>query len=544
MNRRQFLQAAALAALAPSFTWAVEPSLASDPATLQRWLKIAEKLKPTLHQTAKTPRTIVQPAADATRFLRWRMDSVAPAAGLNQRLLHEGDFVILDFGEHLTGHFSFTITGEGRGIDSPVRIKIVLGEVPAEVAEPLEKYQGSLSRSWLQEEVMNIDVLPATIDLPRRYAFRYVKLQVVGISPHFAVRFDKARAVALTSAGRNHQPLPPGTPEPLRQIDDISLNTLRDCMQTVFEDGPKRDQRLWIGDARLQALANYDTFQNYDLVKRCLYLFAAFPREDGLLPACMFEHPRAMRGHEYIIDYAALYVAMVLDYARATNDWATAKDLWPVVRRQLEILSGYIGPDGIFSAHPNIWVFIDWKEGLDRTAAMHGIYVFALRQAEELARALKDHAKVSEYGDRLEQSTAAARKAFWDAEKQVFVSGPNRQVSWASQAWMVLAGIATPAEGAATLEAVMKQPDAVRPGGPYLYHYFVEAMIRCGLKAGALELVQTYWGGMVRDGADTFWEVYDPANPMLSPYRDPLINSYCHAWSCTPAYLFRSGGLL
>lgn len=544
MNRRQFLQTSTLAALASSFTWAAELSPESEQDRLQRWRKIAEGLIPKLHETAKTPRTIVQPVADATRFLRWRMDTLLPAADLKKRLMREGDSVILDFGEHMTGHFSFTITGEGRGIDSPARIKIVLGEVPAEVAEPLDKYKGSLSRSWLQEEVINIDVLPATISLPRRYAFRYVKLQVVGISPHFAVRFDNVQAVALTSAGKNQKPLPSATPEPLRQIDDVSLNTLRDCMQTVFEDGPKRDQRLWIGDARLQALANYDTFQNNDLVKRCLYLFAAFPREDGLLPACMFEHPQAKRGHEYIIDYAALYVAMVLDYARATNDWATAKDLWPAVRRQIEILSGYIGKDGIFSAPPNMWVFVDWKSDLDRTAAMHGIYVFALRQAEALARALKDDAKISEYKERIDQSTVAARKVFWDADKKFFVSGPKRQISWASQAWMVLAGIATPAEGAVALQAVMQLPEAVRPGGPYLYHYFVEAMIQCGLKAEALALVQSYWGGMVRDGADTFWEVYDPANPMLSPYRDPLINSYCHAWSCTPAYLFRSGGLL
>ena len=27
-------------------------------------------------------------------------------------------------------------------------------------------------------------------------------------------------------------------------------------MQDVFEDGPKRDRRLWLGDLRLEALAN------------------------------------------------------------------------------------------------------------------------------------------------------------------------------------------------------------------------------------------------------------------------------------------------
>jgi alpha-L-rhamnosidase len=31
----------------------------------------------------------------------------------------------------------------------------------------------------------------------------------------------------------------------LRRIDTVSLRTLRNCMQTVYEDGPRRDRRLW-----------------------------------------------------------------------------------------------------------------------------------------------------------------------------------------------------------------------------------------------------------------------------------------------------------
>jgi len=46
-------------------------------------------------------------------------------------------------------------------------------------------------------------------------------------------------------------------------------------------------------------------------------------------------------------------------------------------------------------------------------------------------------------------------------------------------------------------------------------------------------------GGMIRDGADTFWEVYDPGNAWLCPYNSHHVNSYGHAWSCTPAYFIR-----
>jgi hypothetical protein len=40
-------------------------------------------------------------------------------------------------------------------------------------------------------------------------------------------------------------------------------------------------------------------------------------------------------------------------------------------------------------------------------------------------------------------------------------------------------------------------------------------MIARGMKDGAIDLIPSYWGGMVEAGADTFWEVYDPADPAL-----------------------------
>jgi hypothetical protein len=429
-------------------------------------------------------------------------------------------------------------------VDAPARLKLTFGEIPAEVAEPFDPYKGELSRAWLQDELINIDVLPSVVELPRRYAFRFVKIEVVDTSPNYAVRFDAARAEALSSAGNAWPVLAGDAPVLLRRIDAASIATLRDCMQTVFEDGPKRDRRLWIGDLRLQALTNYVTFRNYDLVKRCLYLFAAFPREDGLLPACVFEDPKPHRGHEYIPDYAALYSAAVVDYAKASDDWATALDLWPVARQQMSLLAQYVGADGVFAAPPGVWVFIDWCNALDRTAAMHGVLVYCLRQALVLARRAGARQDASEYERRIAQMTAAGRAAFFDPARGVFASGPNRQVSWATQAWMILSGIATKPEGAAAIRSLPGMPDVVRPGTPYLYHYVVEAMLECGLKEEALQLIHSYWGGMVEAGADTFWEVYDPSDPMLSPYGSVLVNSYCHAWSCTPAYLLRSGNLV
>ena len=72
-----------------------------------------------------------------------------------------------------------------------------------------------------------------------------------------------------------------------------------------------------------------------------------------------------------------------------------------------------------------------------------------------------------------------------------------------------------------------------------MHHYVVEALLAAGLREEAWRHVRSYWGDMIRKGADTFWEVYVPEDEHASPYKSHLMNSYCHAWSCTPTYLLR-----
>lgn len=70
-------------------------------------------------------------------------------------------------------------------------------------------------------------------------------------------------------------------------------------------------------------------------------------------------------------------------------------------------------------------------------------------------------------------------------------------------------------------------------------HHLVEAFIKSNNKKKGLEILNYYWGSMIEDGADCFWELYDPEDKSFSPYGSNIINSYCHAWSCTPSYFIR-----
>ena len=516
------------------------PAGAPVPAYLER----AAALLPVLRERPLAPRALVAFDASPELALRFALRTVADGATLASQEWHEGDAFIVDFGEHLAGYLSFLLHPTGSVADSPVRLRLTFGEVPTDVADPLYPYRGWVSAAWLPDEVITIDDLPSSFRAPRRHAFRYVKIEVLAASRRFGLRFEHVTAHAVTSAPSEPQPLPETYPEWIRQVDLVSQATLRDCLQTVFEDGPRRDRRLWVGDLRLQALANYATFGANDVVKRCLYLFAGLPRSDGLVNGCVYERPVPTYADTTTLDYAALFCVTLQEYVAATGDIDCGRDLWPVARRQVDCLLARLDDSLLFHDTGETWCFIDWAFGLDKSGATHAVIVFAMRRMVALAQTLGTADQVAHYPALIDKMAAAAREQLFDASRGVYTSGPDQQVSCATQAWMVLAGIPESQEVAqAALRNALADPKAIRPITPYLYHYLAEAMLACGMDGEALQLVRGYWGAMLDAGADTFWEAFDPDEPLASPYGDIHANSYCHAWSCSPAWLFRSCGL-
>jgi hypothetical protein len=160
---------------------------------------------------------------------------------------------------------------------------------------------------------------------------------------------------------------------------------------------------------------------------------------------------------------------------------------------------------------------------------------FAIDKSYELACLLGREAEVKEWPSVVKSMRKASRARFYDKSRGVILSGDN-QVSYLSQVWMILSETLSAKEGVRALEYVLNDATTCYPGSPYAYHYLIEAMLKCGMNSQARELLISYWGGMIDKGADTFWEVYDPNDDKKSPYGFYPINSYCHAWSCTPVY--------
>ena len=487
----------------------------------------AKRFQRTLKHTKVVPTSAVQIEKDEKAFQKLRAVKVKDIAF--PLTLWSGESVILDFGDHCVGYLHYALNHDPLHIpDSPVMLKFSFGEFPYELVKQPEEYDGELGSGWLQNETRHLPFTPYEGALERRYSFRYVKIErkdtakfPVLVTDMYA---DCVSAVALSSVPKFDIPDPT-----LEKIYNVSLKTLKDCEQDVFEDGPKRDRRLWIGDLRLQALTDNVTFQNADLIKRCIYLFSAYRHDNGYVAQCIFSDSPPYVYEWYFLDYSLFYISCLYDYTERYGDLGFLEENYPLALEQAEkVWQLFESGNGEFGTV----AFVDWCKRLDKSVAMLGVYIYTLKQLVSLAKKIgKEYAFIEK---RIEKVTKALLARY--SEKTGLFVTENGQISWHSQIWAVLANVLPKEKNIELLQKMTNSGLEFYIHTPYMMHYYIEALYACGLKGEAMDQIKSYWGKIVEYGFDCCPEIFNPNDHFESPYGGPETNSACHAWSCTPAY--------
>src|SRR5690625_3113118 len=122
----------------------------------ERFEKIAEDLKPTLHRELVEVAHLVKVEKDEQKIHGWGIKQIGSGEALKEQMLGKGEHLILDFGDHVVGYLKLDIEPVGSPPDAPLHLKLTFGEMPVEVAEPFSEYKGELSSSWLQEEIIHV----------------------------------------------------------------------------------------------------------------------------------------------------------------------------------------------------------------------------------------------------------------------------------------------------------------------------------------------------------------------------------------------------
>jgi len=476
------------------------------------------------------PKSIVSFGKDNSKFQKIGANHVSKCDF--PIILNSGDSIILDFGDHNVGYCNIALNFVGQITDSPLKLRFTFGEFPYEIITSPESYNGTLGNGWLQYEDRAMAFLPAVCRLDRRYSFRYLKIDRLDTAK-YTVKIDDlfcdcCSAVEMSSCVEMNIP-----DALLEKIDHIAVKTLKECEQDVFEDGPKRDRRLWIGDLRLQALTDMVTFKNIDLIKRCLYLFAACTMENDVVAPCVFPDSPPYVDNWGFIDYSLFFVSCLYDYVQYSKDMDILKELYLIAQKQVEYVSRNIF--GSKETIKNGGFFIDWCPDLDKEVAGIGVYLYVLEQFAQLTEHLSRDAKwIYSEKERIKEILFS----FYSENEGLFITASG-QVSWHSQIWAILSGTVDYEDSIQLLQNIKAFKNAKTIHTPYMMHFYIEALFMLNLQDEAIEVIKEYWGKMCDAGFDCFPEVFNPEDDIESPYGAAQINSACHAWSCTPAYWIR-----
>lgn len=493
----------------------------------ERFAALAQKHKRPLIHTKKMPVSVVEIVKDEKGFQGFAVENRGEVS--MPVSLSAGDSITLDFGCHCVGYLHYSLTHELCAItDSPAVLEFSFGEFPLELECSLDDYKGVLGNGWIQREMRSVAITPHTHDLERRYSFRYLRITRKD-NAGFPIIINDLYADCV-SAVDAADALAFDIPDPmLKRIYMASVNTLKECEQDVFEDGPKRDRRLWSGDLRLQALTDYVTFKNTDLVKRCIYLFAAYRYKHKFVSQCIFAESYPYVYRYVFYDYSLFFISFLYDYLKKYDDVEFVRELYPLACEQAELVFDVFENDyGIFCSR----TFIDWCHELDKSVSMLGLFVYTLKQLSYIGQRLGE-----DVGDIDAKTEQVKHKLLttYSKEQGLFV-GESGQISCHSQIWAVLAGVLNMEQNLCVLEKMEGAKLDLYPHTPYMMHYYIEALYNCGKRDKAMQVIRDYWGSMLDLGFDCCIEVFNKCDHFESPYKAPELNSACHAWSCTPAY--------
>ena len=384
-----------------------------------------------------------------------------------------------------------------------------------------------------KEHCETLDVLtsalsPQTSDLGSK-AFRYVYIEKEEGASYDEVLMDYEYAPHdMTHSGSFRC-----SDEEINKIWDVAAYTMDLTTREFFMDGIKRDRWTWSGDAIQSYLMNYYLRFDTECVKRTI---------------------RQLRGKDpvtahvnTIMDYTFYWFKSVLDYYQYTGDADFVREMWPRMVTLMDYVLSRTNSEGMAEGQPDDWIFVDW---VDFPMHKRGILCFEQILFCKALETLALCAKVlginkSDYRIKAEELRNKVRQTFWSYEDKAYLHAiedgvMNRQITKFPNMFAIIYGYAYEEQRQEIMQSVMLNPNIDPITTPYMRFYELEALCIDGLHTQVLQEMRDYWGGMLREGATSFWEKYVPTETgtqHLAMYGRPYGKSLCHAWGASPVYL-------
>ena len=418
--------------------------------------------------------------------------------------------ITLDFGREVTGRLQVVSS-----TDAPVTVSIAYGESLGELN----------NEPYLGEDVLHL--APNLSGTGPKSAFRYARIRFLSGPPTLTFKSIDLEniyyPVHYLGSFDSSDPL-------LNRIWESGVYTSHLCMQDDLWDAPKRDRGRWMGDTDVSGRVIDAVFADHFLVEDTL------TRLIGEAP--IQSHVNGIPG------YSSYWFTYLADYLRHTGRVEYVTSMHDRLVQLLEFMDKDFDAQNNFINHTKQWLYVDWANGLNgdtpetrKTTTLE--YIRAYREGAWLLRQIGDTQNATHF----EQRAAELSKSDQAGLASDGTYGPR----WQTNSMAVLAGAATPQQYPAIWQNVLAnvgqptyRPDIV---SPYYGSYVLDALADINHRDAALAWIREYWGGMIAEGATSFWEAYDPTWPKDDPHVDLQADdtagyriSLAHGWSSGPSY--------
>ena len=424
-------------------------------------------------------------------------------------------------------------------------------------------YYGESAEEALDKEhcetldVLTSDIRHQTSDIASK-AFRYVYIEKEAGADYDEVLMDYEYAPHNASHSGSFR----CSDDLINNIWDVAAYTMDLTTREFFMDGIKRDRWTWSGDAIQSYLMNYYLRFDTECVKRTI---------------------RQLRGKDpvtahvnTIMDYTFYWFKSIHDYYEYTGDKAFVCEMWPRMVTLMDYVEGRLSPatgsstattpdtSGMAEGQPDDWIFVDWVDfPMHKRGTLCFEQILLMKAMETMALCAKlvaatstnstaaspvattPDASASGYRVKAEQLRNKIKQTFWSYDKRAYYHAVeegtmNTQITKFPNMFAILYGLAYEEERREIMQSVMLNPDIPAITTPYMRFYELETLLIDGRHEQVLQEMRDYWGGMLHEGATTFWEKYNPeesGTQHLAMYGRPYGKSLCHAWGASPIYL-------
>ena len=438
--------------------------------------------------------------------------------------------ILYDFGKETFGYLTLKNLS-GKGI-----IDIYYGESPEEAkdkayCETLDKLQleaGQVTDLAIRQ-TSPLSGIENEYTLENSKAFRYVYIthepgvQIGEVSMQYEYLPEEYRGTFRCND------------EELNRIWEVGAYTMHLTTREFFIDGIKRDRWVWSGDAIQSYLMNYYLFFDSESVKRTIWLLR------GKDPVTSHSNT--------IMDYTFYWFLSVYDYYLYSGDRQFVNQLYPRMQTMMDYVLGRTNKNGMVEGMSGDWVFVDWADGyLDKKGELSFEQVLFCRSLETMALCaglVGDRTNQQKYEKLAATLKAKLETTFWNASKQALVHNSingvqSDAVTRYANMFSVFFNYLTPEKQQAIKHSVLLNDSILKITTPYMRFYELEALCALGEQETVMQEMKAYWGGMLKEGATSFWEKYNPeesGTQHLSMYGRPYGKSLCHAWGASPIYL-------